>query len=57
MLKNFKLQTAEENIDMNWRDYYFEPKGEVKFNWRYTDLSGATRFYLPLSYLPRPLEN
>ena len=57
MTKNFKLETAEENIDMNWRDYYFEPKGEVKFNWRYTDLSGATRFYLPLSYLPRPLEN
>ena len=57
MTQNFKLETAEENIDMNWRDYYFEPKGEVKFNWRYTDLSGATRFYLPLSYLPRPLEN
>ncbi|MDB2452801.1 hypothetical protein N9X02_03820 [Planktomarina temperata] len=56
MQKNLKLKDAEENIDMIWKDYYYEPKGPVKFNWRYTDLSGAKHVYIPLNYLPRSLK-
>ena len=55
MQKNFKLKFAEEDIDLIWDEYYFEAKNPVKFNWRYSDLVGAKRFYLPLNYLPRPL--
>ncbi|MDB2507814.1 hypothetical protein N9X37_03630 [Planktomarina temperata] len=55
MRKNFKLETAEENIDMDWRGDRFEPNGQVKFNWRIKDPSGATHFDVPVNYLPRSL--
>ena len=56
MQKNLKLKDAEENIDMIWKDYYYEPKGPVKFNWRIGGLSGNKRFQLPVNYLPRSLK-
>ena len=56
MQKNLKLKTGEENVDMTWEANSFEPIDPVKFNWRYMDLAGVERFYLPLHFLPRPLE-
>ena len=56
MQKNFKLKIAEENVDLIWQEEYFVEKDKVKFKWRYTDLNGNTRFFLPLSYLPRPVD-
>ena len=55
MLKNLKLRVAEENVDLIWEGSYYDPKDQFEFQWRYTDLSGSKRLYLPLNYLPRPL--
>jgi hypothetical protein len=56
MQKGFKLKVGEEGTDMIWEGYYFKPVDPVEFNWLYTDMSGMERFYIPLSYLPRPLD-
>ena len=55
MQKNFKVKVAEESFGLSWQDQYFEAVQPFKFDWRYTDVAGATRLYIPLDYLPRPL--
>ena len=54
MLKNRKPKDAKEGVDMTWDGVEFKIKGHKKFKWKYTDLAGRTRYYVPLSYLPRP---
>ena len=54
MLKNFKLEYAKEGVDMTWDGDVYESKNPKKFIWKYTDLAGQKRYYVPLSYLPRP---
>ena len=55
MLQNFKLRIAEEGAGMIWEDVFYEAREPFKFNWVYTDLAGKQGYYLPLSYLPRPV--
>ena len=55
MQQNLKLRVAEEGADMIWEDVFYDAREPFKFNWLYTDLTGKEGFYLPLSYLPRPI--
>ena len=57
MQQNKKLLNPEDRQDLIWAETYFDYENEEKFNWIYDDTAGEARYYLPLEYLPRPLDS
>ena len=59
MLRNKKLGDPEEGQDLVWNDLQssYDSKNQFDFTWEHTDANGISRYYLPLTYLPRPQTN
>jgi hypothetical protein len=59
MIRNKKLGDPEEGQDLVWNDLQnsYDAKNQFDFNWAHTDANNISRYYLPLTYLPRPQTN
>jgi hypothetical protein len=53
--KNVKIMDPEDGKDLLWNNEFYETRAEVAFDWTYKDVHGREVIYLPLDYLPRPL--
>ena len=53
--KSLRINAPEEGQDLEWNGESYDALATVEFDWTYQDELGRETIYLPLDYLPRPL--
>ena len=55
MKRRKKIKLPEEGKDLIWNGSFFEVERDIAFKWNLKDEFGEEIYYLPIEYLPRPL--
>ena len=55
MQRGRKIKEPEDGKDLIWNGDFFEVKKDLTFKWAYKDELGQELYYVPIEYLPRPI--